>query len=141
MLPTSPHREGSPARRFLLEHKATSRLSSILTRTCSVWTCCLSLRRRSKAGALPGRQHSPPEKTLVLELSKARQKMLDRCSPFSLTGLARPWRAFSMCHSRTRRSSPPAGTDGPLLGGPSRFRPATPRRASRRPNSGPQRRF
>lgn len=51
---------------------------------------------------------SPPEKTFVLLLSKARQKMLERCSPFSFTGVERPWMAFSMCHRSTRRSSPPA---------------------------------
>lgn len=52
-------------------------------------------------------RRSPPEKTFVLLLSKARQKMLERCSPFSFTGLDRPWMAFSMCHRSTRRSSPP----------------------------------
>lgn len=49
----------------------------------------------------------PPEKTFLLVLSKARQKMLDRCSPFSFTGLDRAWMACSMCHRSTRRSSPP----------------------------------
>ena len=69
--------------------------------------------------ALPPEPHAaqeaalPPENTLVLVLSKARQKMLDRCSPFSLTGLVRPWMAFSMCHRSTRRSSPPVHEDSP----------------------------
>ena len=63
-------------------------------------------------GAPPAAASLPPENTLVLVLSKARQKMLDRCSPFSLTGLVRPWMAFSMCHSSTRRSSPPGWQRG-----------------------------
>lgn len=71
--------------------------------------------KRKKEGMKEGKNErkkgqeslSPPEKTFLLVLSKARQKMLDRCSPFSFTGLDRPWRACSMCHSRTRRSSPP----------------------------------
>lgn len=49
----------------------------------------------------------PPENTFLLVLSNARQKMLDRCSPFSLIGLAREWMDFSMSHSSTLRSSPP----------------------------------
>ena len=50
---------------------------------------------------------SPPENTLVFPLLKARQKMLEWCSPFSCMGLTLEWIACSMCHSRTRRSSPP----------------------------------
>lgn len=53
----------------------------------------------------------PPENTFLLVLSNARQKMLDRCSPFSLSGLAREWMAFSICHSSTRRSSPPGANN------------------------------
>lgn len=53
----------------------------------------------------------PPEKTRLLVLSNARQKMLDRCSPFNLIGLARECIAFSMCHSNTLRSSPPKTED------------------------------
>lgn len=75
-----------------------------------------SCHPKRKEGGREGRKEgsgvllSPPEKTFLLLLSKARQKMLDRCSPFSFTGLERPWMAFSMCHSRTLRSSPPDGT-------------------------------
>ncbi len=53
----------------------------------------------------------PPEKTRLLVLSNARQKMLDRCSPFNLIGLARVCIAFSMSHSSTLRSSPPTTQD------------------------------
>lgn len=54
----------------------------------------------------------PPEKTRLLVLSNARQKMLERCSPFNLIGLAFECIAFSMCQSNTLRSSPPIANNG-----------------------------
>lgn len=60
-------------------------------------------------GALPS---LPPENTFVLPLLKARQKMLEWCSPFSWTGLTLEWMASSICQSKTRRSSPPRRNRG-----------------------------
>lgn len=54
----------------------------------------------------------PPENTFVLPLLKARQKILEWCSPFSWTGLTLEWMASSICQSKTRRSSPPRGEEG-----------------------------
>lgn len=57
----------------------------------------------------------PPENTFVLPLLKARQKILEWCSPFSWTGLTLEWMASSICQSKTRRSSPPRGEEGNTL--------------------------
>lgn len=54
----------------------------------------------------------PPENTFVLPLLKARQKILEWCSPFSWTGLTLEWMASSICQSKTRRSSPPRRKKG-----------------------------
>jgi len=52
--------------------------------------------------------YSPPEKSLVLELLKATQKILLRCSPCMTAGDPASLRALSTSHTNTLRSSPPA---------------------------------